>query len=41
MWAQKDRTPGLGTKAVKPEDWSSRFCEVNDTGLREMIACSF
>ncbi|XP_023551052.1 glycosyltransferase family 92 protein RCOM_0530710-like [Cucurbita pepo subsp. pepo] len=37
----EDRAPGLGTKAVKPEDWSSRFSEVNDTGLREMIACSF
>lgn len=33
----KDRAPGLGTKAVKPEDWSSRFCEVNDTGLRDLV----
>ncbi|ONK57176.1 uncharacterized protein A4U43_C10F17380 [Asparagus officinalis] len=30
----KDRAPGLGTKVVEPPDWSSRFCEVNDTGLR-------
>ncbi|XP_038885720.1 glycosyltransferase family 92 protein RCOM_0530710-like isoform X1 [Benincasa hispida] len=33
----KDRAPGLGTKAVKPEDWSSRFCEINDTGLRDLV----
>ncbi|KGN45734.2 hypothetical protein Csa_005102 [Cucumis sativus] len=33
----KDRAPGLGTKAVEPEDWSSRFCEVNDTGLRDVV----
>ncbi|KAG7033344.1 Glycosyltransferase family 92 protein, partial [Cucurbita argyrosperma subsp. argyrosperma] len=33
----KDRAPGLGTKAVEPEDWSSRFCEVNDTGVRDLV----
>ncbi|KAK6128289.1 hypothetical protein DH2020_037966 [Rehmannia glutinosa] len=31
----KDRAPGLGTKAVEPFDWSTRFCEVKDTGLRD------
>ncbi|XP_052197949.1 glycosyltransferase family 92 protein RCOM_0530710 [Diospyros lotus] len=33
----KDRTPGLGTRAVEPPDWSSRFCEVLDTGLRDWV----
>ncbi|CAN1817809.1 Glycosyltransferase family 92 protein RCOM_0530710 [Linum perenne] len=33
----KDRAPGLGTKAVEPSDWSSRFCEVNDTGLKNFV----
>lgn len=33
----KDRAPGLGTKAVEPPDWPSRFCEVNDTGLRDWV----
>ncbi|KAA8548185.1 hypothetical protein F0562_004554 [Nyssa sinensis] len=33
----KDRTPGLGTRAVEPPDWSSRFCEVRDTGLRDRV----
>lgn len=33
----KDRAPGLGTKAIEPVDWSRRFCEVNDTGLRDKV----
>ncbi|KAH7845785.1 hypothetical protein Vadar_005983 [Vaccinium darrowii] len=33
----KDRTPGLGTEAVEPPDWSTRFCEVVDTGLRDQV----
>ncbi|PKA59271.1 UPF0392 protein [Apostasia shenzhenica] len=33
----KDRAPGLGTKAVEPPDWASRFCEVKDTGLRDRV----
>ncbi|ONK71186.1 uncharacterized protein A4U43_C04F5770 [Asparagus officinalis] len=33
----KDRAPGLGTKAVEPPNWSTRFCEVNDTGLRDWV----
>ncbi|XP_072990219.1 glycosyltransferase family 92 protein Os08g0121900-like [Typha latifolia] len=33
----KDRAPGLGTKAVEPPDWPRRFCEVNDTGLRDWV----
>ncbi|KAJ0112263.1 hypothetical protein Patl1_02931 [Pistacia atlantica] len=37
----KDRAPGLGTRAVEPEDWSRRFCEVNDSGLRERVLESF
>ncbi|RWV89728.1 hypothetical protein GW17_00048113 [Ensete ventricosum] len=37
----KDRAPGLGTKAVEPSDWSSRFCEVNDTGLRDWVSMAF
>ncbi|XP_074571466.1 glycosyltransferase family 92 protein Os08g0121900-like [Curcuma longa] len=37
----KDRAPGLGTKAVEPPDWSSQFCEVNDTGLRDSIFVNF
>ncbi|KAH7846175.1 hypothetical protein Vadar_010792 [Vaccinium darrowii] len=35
--ASKDRTPGLGTKAIEPSDWSTRFCEVVDTGLRDRV----
>ncbi|KAG0480803.1 hypothetical protein HPP92_011367 [Vanilla planifolia] len=37
----KDRAPGLGTKAVEPPDWVSQFCEVNDTGLRDLVLQSF
>lgn len=37
----KDRAPGLGTKAVEPPDWPSRFCEVNDTGLRDWVLRTF
>lgn len=37
----KDRVPGLGTRAVKPEDWSSRFCEVRDMGLRNWAVRNF
>lgn len=33
----KDRTPGLGTRPVEPPDWSTRFCEVLDTGLRDRV----
>lgn len=33
----KDRVPGLGTRAVEPPDWASRFCEVTDTGLRDRV----
>ncbi|KAJ4974910.1 hypothetical protein NE237_008084 [Protea cynaroides] len=33
----KDRAPGLGTKAVEPDDWSNRFCEVTDTGLKDWV----
>ncbi|PON44029.1 Glycosyltransferase [Parasponia andersonii] len=37
----KDRAPGLGTRAVEPPDWSNRFCEVIDTGLRDRVLQSF
>ena len=30
----KDRTPGLGSKEVKPPNWETSFCEVVDTSLR-------
>lgn len=37
----KDRVPDLGTKAVKPEDWEKRFCEVWDYGLRNYTRSVF
>lgn len=37
----KDRTPGLGTRAIEPDDWSSRFCEINDTRLRDWVVKTF
>ncbi|KAL1553335.1 hypothetical protein AAHA92_14025 [Salvia divinorum] len=37
----KDRAPGLGTKAVEPSDWPSRFCQVKDTNLRDRILDTF
>ncbi|XP_041998891.1 glycosyltransferase family 92 protein RCOM_0530710-like isoform X1 [Salvia splendens] len=37
----KDRAPGLGTKAVEPSDWPSRFCQVKDTDLRDRILDTF
>ncbi|CAK7328236.1 unnamed protein product [Dovyalis caffra] len=37
----KDRAPGLGTRAVEPPDWSSKFCEVTDTGLRDLVLQKF
>jgi hypothetical protein len=33
----RDRAPGLGTRPVEPSDWAERFCEVNDTGLRDQV----
>ncbi|XP_057982301.1 glycosyltransferase family 92 protein RCOM_0530710 [Malania oleifera] len=33
----KDRAPGLGTRPIKPSDWSTQFCEVTDTGLRDQV----
>lgn len=35
--SSKDRAPGLGTRAVEPQDWSDRFCDVMDTGLRNQV----
>ncbi|KAK4754858.1 hypothetical protein SAY87_008615 [Trapa incisa] len=37
----KDRAPGLGTRAIEPPDWSNRFCEVQDTGLRDQVLQEF
>ncbi|MBA0857977.1 hypothetical protein Goshw_019744 [Gossypium schwendimanii] len=37
----KDRAPGLGTRAIEPVDWSSRFCEVTDTGLKDRVLRNF
>ncbi|CAM0908585.1 unnamed protein product [Alopecurus aequalis] len=31
----KDRTPGLGFEAIEPVGWTQKFCEVNDTLLRD------
>ncbi|XP_057838889.2 glycosyltransferase family 92 protein RCOM_0530710 [Cryptomeria japonica] len=31
----QDRTPGLSNKAIQPRDWEHRFCEVNDTSLKD------
>lgn len=30
-----DRVPGLGTKPIKPADWESRYCEVQDHALKD------
>ncbi|CAL4966773.1 unnamed protein product [Urochloa decumbens] len=32
----KDRTPGLGFEAVEPEGWANKFCDVQDTLLRDV-----
>lgn len=37
----RDRVPGLGTQAIKPPDWSTRFCEVWDTDLRKKVLETF
>lgn len=39
--SSRDRAPGLGTEPVEPEDWSERFCEVSDTGLRNFTLQTF
>eukprot|EP00897_Mesotaenium_endlicherianum_P005226 jgi/Mesen1/4731/ME000241S03781 len=31
----RDRVDGLDSDEVEPEDWPGRFCEVNDTGIRD------
>lgn len=33
--ASQDRTPGLSNKAIQPDDWEHRFCEVIDTALKD------
>ncbi|XP_010498953.1 PREDICTED: glycosyltransferase family 92 protein At1g27200 [Camelina sativa] len=37
----KDRAPGLGTEAIEPPDWKRRFCEVWDTGLKDLVLSNF
>ncbi|CAH8361531.1 unnamed protein product [Eruca vesicaria subsp. sativa] len=37
----KDRAPGLGTEAIEPGDWNRRFCEVWDTGLKDLVLSNF
>ena len=37
----KDRVPDLGMKAIKPADWESRYCEVQDYGLRNYTQRAF
>ncbi|KAL1218971.1 Glycosyltransferase family 92 protein [Cardamine amara subsp. amara] len=37
----KDRAPGLGTEAIEPRDWKRRFCEVWDTGLKDLVLTNF
>lgn len=39
--ASKDRVPDLGTKAIKPADWESRYCEVQDFRLRNYTQLIF
>jgi hypothetical protein len=31
-----DRTPGLGFEAVEPTGWPHKFCDMNDTLLRDV-----
>ncbi|WOL13436.1 hypothetical protein Cni_G22206 [Canna indica] len=31
----KDRTPGLGSEPIEPRGWAGKFCEVNDTLIRD------
>lgn len=31
----------MGTQAIQTPDWSSRFCEVTDTGLRDWVLQEF
>lgn len=32
----QDRTPGLGFEPIEPDDWAYKFCEENDTMLRDV-----
>ncbi|MFS8031644.1 putative Glycosyltransferase family 92, nucleotide-diphospho-sugar transferase [Helianthus anomalus] len=33
----RDRAPGLGTEAIEPAEWRLQFCDVWDTGLRDIV----
>lgn len=37
----RDWVPGLGTQAIEPPDWSTRLCEVRDSGLRDKVIQTF
>ncbi|XP_071691029.1 glycosyltransferase family 92 protein RCOM_0530710-like [Rutidosis leptorrhynchoides] len=37
----RDRAPGLGTEPIEPADWRRRFCEIWDTGLRDVVLANF
>eukprot|EP00253_Pinus_taeda_P030220 PITA_30220 len=37
----QDRAPGLGSEAIEPAGWESKFCQVNDTALREFTSKVF
>ncbi|KAJ3691346.1 hypothetical protein LUZ61_020510 [Rhynchospora tenuis] len=36
--ASRDRTPGLGFEPVQPAGWAWKFCETNDTRLRDLTS---
>lgn len=36
-----DRAPGLGTEPIQPKDWPERFCDVEDTALRDYVIRNF
>lgn len=33
--SSRDRTPGLGNRAVEPPEWENKFCDFNDTDLKD------
>lgn len=39
--ASNDRTPGLATEPVMPDDWHTRFCQVRDTALAKYVKRTF
>lgn len=39
--SSQDRTPGLGNRAVEPPEWENKFCDFNDTELRDFTSRVF